>query len=123
VRYGLLAWTRVSANSEKDSGSEWDVRVGKRLLSRFGKSRVARKLGLVQIIVKLSEIRAGFQNTWQSEPCLFLAGAVVAFWVTMRRGFSFQRRAINYTFLRRRIRGTHEFITSRSAEQLLFHGR
>ena len=42
----------VSANSEKCIGSQWAVRVGQRLQSRFGKSGAARKLGLVQIIVE-----------------------------------------------------------------------
>ena len=56
----------VSANSEKCIGSQWAVRVGQRLQSRFGKSGAARKLGLVQIIVEASAIRGGFQNT---EPC------------------------------------------------------
>jgi len=68
VRYGLLAWTRVSANSEKCRGSQWAVRVGQRLPSRFGKSGAARELGLVQIVVEASEIRGGFPNTWPTEP-------------------------------------------------------
>jgi hypothetical protein len=67
ARYGLLAWTRVSANSEKCVGSQWAVRVGQRLQSRFGKSGVARKLGLVQIVVEASAIRGGFPNTQPSE--------------------------------------------------------
>jgi len=53
----------VLANSEKCIGSQWAVRVGQRLRSRFGKSGTARKLGLVQIIVEASLIRGGFQNT------------------------------------------------------------
>jgi len=36
----------VSANSEKYIGSQWAVRVGQRLQSRFGKSGATRKLGL-----------------------------------------------------------------------------
>jgi len=40
VRYGLLAWTRVSANSEQGIGTQWAVRVGQRLQSRFGESGV-----------------------------------------------------------------------------------
>ena len=53
----------VSANSEKGRGSEWAVRVGHRLQSRFGKSGAARELGLVQIVVEASAIRGGFLNT------------------------------------------------------------
>jgi len=41
----------VSANSEKCIGSQWAVRVGQRLQSRFEKSGAARKLGLVQQLV------------------------------------------------------------------------
>jgi len=66
VRYGLFAWTQVSANSEKGIGSPspWAVMVGQRLQSRFGKSGAARKLGLVQIVVEASAIRGGgFPNT------------------------------------------------------------
>jgi len=79
VRYGLLAWTRVSANSEKGISSEcqWAVRVGQRLQSRFGESGAARKLGLVQIVVEASAIR-GVSQTY-SRLNLFLAGAVTAF--------------------------------------------
>jgi len=39
----------VSANSEKGSGFEWALRVGQRVPSRFGQSRVAREMNLVQI--------------------------------------------------------------------------
>jgi len=53
----------VAANSEKCTGSQWAVRVGQRLQSRFGKSGAARKFGLVQIIVEASSIRGGFRNT------------------------------------------------------------
>ena len=42
----------VSANSEKGRGSEWAVRVGQRLPSRFGQSGAARELKLVQIVVE-----------------------------------------------------------------------
>ena len=57
----------VSANSEKGRCSEWAVRVGPRLPSRFGQSGAARELGLVQIVVEASAIRGGFLNTWSSE--------------------------------------------------------
>jgi len=68
MRYGLLAWTRVSANSEKSRGSQWAVRVAQRLPSGFGQSGAARELGLVQIVVEASAIRGGFPNTWPIEP-------------------------------------------------------
>ena len=53
----------VSANSEKGRGSEWAVRVGQRLPSRFGQSGAARELGLVQIVLEASEIEGGFLTT------------------------------------------------------------
>ena len=58
----------VSANSEEFIGSQWAVRVGQRLQSRFRKSGAARKLGLVQIIVEASAIRRGFRNTSLCQP-------------------------------------------------------
>jgi len=61
----------VSANSEKCVGSQWAVRVGQRLQSRFGERGAARKLGLVQIIVEASSIRGGFSNT---DPCQLVSG-------------------------------------------------
>jgi len=63
MRYGLLAWTRDSANSEKGVSSEWAVRVGQKLQLRFGKRGAPRELGLVQIVVEASKIREGFPNT------------------------------------------------------------
>jgi len=55
---------------------------------------------------------------------LFMAGAVAAFWGTMGRCCSFERRAVNYTFLRQwRVLDTHEIIARRSAGQPLFHDR
>jgi len=59
---------RVSANSEKDRGSEWAVKVGQRLQSRFGQSEAVRELNLVQIVVEVSAIRGGLPNTWPFEP-------------------------------------------------------
>ena len=53
---------------------QWAVRVGQRLQSRFGKSRAAQKVGLVQIVIEASAIRGGFPNTEPSEP---LGGARV----------------------------------------------
>ena len=49
----------VSANSEKGSGSEWAVRVGQRVPSRFGQSGAAREMNLVQIVVEAPKIRGG----------------------------------------------------------------
>ena len=77
MRYGLIAWTRVSANSEKGVTFEWAVRVGQRLQLRFGKSGAARELGLVPIVVEASKIREGFSNTDPHQSGL--AGAVTAF--------------------------------------------
>jgi len=53
----------VSANSEKGRGSEWAVRVGQRLPSRFGQSGAARELNLVQIVVEAPSIRGGLPST------------------------------------------------------------
>jgi len=64
----------VSANSEKGRGSEWAGRVEQRLPSRFGQSRAARELNLVQIVVEAPEIRGGLPTL--SRLNLFLAGAV-----------------------------------------------
>jgi len=54
---------RVSANSEKGRGSEWAVRVGQRLQSRFGQSGAVRELNLVQIVEEVSAIRGGLPST------------------------------------------------------------
>jgi len=59
---------RVLANSEKDIGSEWAVRVGQRLQSRFGQSGAVRELNLVQIVKEVSAIRGGLPSTQPSEP-------------------------------------------------------
>jgi len=53
----------VSANSEKGRDSEWAVRMGQRLPSRFGQSGAARELDLVQIVVEAPEIRGGLPST------------------------------------------------------------
>ena len=124
MRYGLIAWTRVSANSETRKGvtPEWSVRLGQRLQLRFGNSGAARELGLVQIVVEASKIREGFSNT---NPHY----SVVWFWLALSQRFSgtmvrccpFERRAINYTFLRKwRVLDTHEIMARRSAGQPLF---
>jgi len=120
VRYGLLAWTRVSANSGKWFGSEWAVRVGQRLCRDSGKEPKS------WVWYKSSwkfQILGGVSKTLV-DLSLFLAGAVAAFWGTMGRGRSSERRAINCVFLRKwRVLGTHEIIARRSAEQLRFCGR
>ena len=53
----------VSANSEKGRGSEWAVRVGQRLPSRFVQSGAAREMNLVQIVVEAPAIRGGLPST------------------------------------------------------------
>ena len=78
IKMWITCLDRVSANSEKGRGSEWAVRVGQRLQSRFGKSGAARKSGLVQIIVEASSIRGGVSETL-SHVSLFLAGDVASF--------------------------------------------
>ena len=57
----IICLDPVSANSEKGSGSEWAVRVGKRVPSRFGQSGAAREMKLVQIVVEALAIRGGTQ--------------------------------------------------------------
>ena len=47
------------ANSEKDRGSEWAVRMGQRLPSRFGQIGAAQELNLVLIVVEAPAIRGG----------------------------------------------------------------
>ena len=51
IEMWIICLDPVSANSEKGSGSEWAVRVGQRVPSRFGQSRAAREMNLVQIVV------------------------------------------------------------------------
>jgi len=123
VRYGLLAWTRVSANSEKGIGSQWAVRVGQRLKSTFRKSGAARKLGLVQIVVEASAIRWVLQTL--SRLGLFLVGAVAAFWGTVGRGWPSDRMDENTCkFLGFDMRSTLQYFSSlRSNGQPLFQGR
>ena len=61
----IICLDPVSANSEKGRDSEWAVRVGQRLPSRFGQpeSGAARELDLVQIVVEAPEIRGGLPST------------------------------------------------------------
>jgi len=66
----------VSANSEKGRGSEWAVRVGQRLPSRFGQSGAAPELNLVQIVVEAPATRGGLGVCQAlSRHSLFLTGA------------------------------------------------
>ena len=53
----------VSANSQNGRGSEWAVRVGQRLPSRFVHSGAAREMNLVQIVVEALAIRRGLPST------------------------------------------------------------
>jgi len=68
IEMWITCLDRVSANSEKGRGSEWAVRVGQRLQSRFGQSGAVRELNLVQIVVEVSAIRGGLPSTWPFEP-------------------------------------------------------
>ena len=76
----------VSANSEKGRGSEWAVRVGQRLPSRFVQSGAAREMNLVQIVVEAPAIRGVCQAL--SRHSLFLAGAARSVLVDYREGLS-----------------------------------
>jgi len=60
----IICLDPVSANSEKDSGSEWAVRVGQRVPSRFGQSGAAREMNLVQIVVEAPAMRGGLPSTY-----------------------------------------------------------
>ena len=64
IEMWIICLDPVSANSEKCIGSQWAVREGQRLPSRFGQSGAARELGLVQIVVEASAIRGFWPNTW-----------------------------------------------------------
>ena len=94
----ITCLNRVSANSEKGRGSEWAVRVGQRLQSRFGKSRAARKSGLVQNVVEVSTIRGGLPSTEPFEPVFGWRGrSVLRDYI---HGLLFGTACINYTLLR-----------------------
>ena len=80
----IICLDPVSANSEKGSGSEWAVRVGQRVPSRFGQSGAAREMNLVQIVVEAPAIRGGCQAL--SRHSLFLAGAARNVLVDYREG-------------------------------------
>jgi len=68
IEMWIICLDRVSANSEKGRGSEWAVRVGQRLQSRFGQSGAAREMNLVQIVVEASAIRGVLPNTQPTQP-------------------------------------------------------
>ena len=63
IEMRIICLDPVSVNSEKGRGSEWAVRVGQRLPSRFMQSGVAREMNLVQIVVEAPAIRGGLPST------------------------------------------------------------
>ena len=73
------------------------VRVGQRLLSRFGKSGAARKSGLVQIVVEVSEFRGGLPSTWPFEPVFGWCGRSVL--KDYRHGLLFGTACYNLHFV------------------------
>jgi len=68
VEMWMICLDLVSANSEKERGSEWAVSVGQRLPSRFVQSGAAREMNLVQIVVEAPAIRGGLPSTQQTQP-------------------------------------------------------
>ena len=63
IEMWIICLDPVSANSEKGSGTEWAVRVGQRVPSRFGQSGAAREMNLVQIVVEAPATRGGLPST------------------------------------------------------------
>ena len=63
IEMWIICLDPVSANSEKGSGSEWAVRMGQRVPSRFGQSGAAREMNLAQIVVEAPAIRGGLPST------------------------------------------------------------
>jgi len=63
IEMWIICLDPVSANSEKGSGTEWAVRLGQRVPSRFGQSGAAREMNLVQIVVEAPAIRGGLPST------------------------------------------------------------
>jgi len=63
IEMWIICLDPVCPNSEKGRGSEWAVRVGQRLPSRFMKSGAAREMNLVQIVVEAPAIRGGLPST------------------------------------------------------------
>ena len=89
IQMWIICLDPVSANSEKGRGSEWAVRVGQRLPSRFGQSGAALKMNL-----KLSWKRRQLGGVCQalSRHSLFLAGAARSVLVDYRDSSDSSRR-------------------------------
>jgi len=68
IEMSIICLDPVSANSAKGRGSEWTVRMGQRLPSRFGQSGVAREMNLVQIVVEAPAIKGGLPSTSPTQP-------------------------------------------------------
>ena len=81
----IICLDPVSANSEKGRGSEWAVRVGQRLLSRFVQSGAARETNLVQIVVEAPAIKGRFAKHL-ADTAYFWLVLLAAFWWTIERG-------------------------------------
>jgi len=81
----IICLDPVSANSDKGRGSDWAVRVGYRLPSRFVQSGAARELNLVQIDVEAPAIKGGFAKHLADTACFWLV-LLAAFWWTIERG-------------------------------------
>jgi len=75
----------VSANSEKGRGSQWTIRVGQRLPSRFVQSGAAQEMNLVHIVVEAPD-RGVCQAL--SRHSLLLAGAARSVLVDYREGMA-----------------------------------
>ena len=84
IEVWIICLDPVSANSEKGSGSEWAVRVGQRVPSRFGQSGAAREMNLVQIVVEAPQLGGVCQAL--SRHRLFLAGTARNVLVDYREG-------------------------------------
>jgi len=85
----IICLDPVLANSEKGRGSEWAVRVGQTLPSRFVQSGSAREMNLVQIS-KLSWKRRQLGGVCQAlvRQSLFFPAAVRSVSVDYREGLA-----------------------------------
>jgi len=63
IEMWIICLDPISANSGKGSGSEWAVRVGQRVPSRFGQSGAAREMNLVQNFVEAPAIGGDLPST------------------------------------------------------------
>ena len=63
IEMWIICLDPVSANSEKGSGTEWAVRVGQRVPSRFGQSGSASETNL-----EAPAIRGGLPSTQPTQP-------------------------------------------------------